>query len=161
MGDAMRKRGETGLTVMLGILADMFRQQNLQAEKAGTEKGEQEEVDLFSLFTDPEGSLKMKRMLAEQFANMDNPAGGLGQTLNNILVVDRNAAALKVLQKELAKGRKKIGIFYGAAHMPDFERHLKDDFDLKRQGEEWLVAWDLKKKARGNGLGELFKRLGQ
>jgi hypothetical protein len=170
MGEAMRKRGEDGLTVMLGVIADMLRQQNLQAERARDKSDQEGELDIFSLFTDPQGSTKMKRMLAEQFAAMESPGAGLGQTLTNILVVDRNEAALKVLQKELAKGRKKIAIFYGAAHMPDFEKHLKDDFDLKRRSEEWLTAWDLTKKSKGNGLddlfkgnglGELLKRLGQ
>jgi hypothetical protein len=51
---------------------------------------------------------------------------------------------MKVLQKELVGGKKKIAIFYGAAHMPDFERRLVEDFGMRRQGEEWLTAWDLR-----------------
>ena len=57
--------------------------------------------------------------------------------------VDRNAAALKVLQKQLAAGKKRIGIFYGAAHLPDLEKHLVEDFGLARGSQQWLTAWDL------------------
>jgi hypothetical protein len=28
--------------------------------------------------------------------------------------------------------------------MPDFDRRLRDDFGLARQGQEWLTAWDLR-----------------
>jgi hypothetical protein len=76
--------------------------------------------------------------------------------LTTILVADRNQAALKVFQKELAKGRKKIGIFYGAAHMPDFEKRLREDYGLKKASEQWLTAWDMS-RSKKSGLEELFK----
>jgi hypothetical protein len=95
-------------------------------------------------------------MLAQQLETTGT-SGGLGPTLNTILVSDRNQAALKVFQKELAKGRKKIGIFYGAAHMPDFEQRLREEFGLRRQSEQWLTAWDL--RGQRSDLGDLFKRL--
>jgi hypothetical protein len=89
---------------------------------------------------------------------MDSPDGGLGKTLTTLLVVDRNKAALQVLKKEIAKGHKKIAIFYGAAHMPDFQKRLADDFGLRRDSEEWLQAWDLRLRTR-NLMG-LLKALG-
>ena len=61
-----------------------------------------------------------------------------------MLIDDRNAAAMQVFQTELAKGTKRIAIFYGAAHMPDFECRLRKDFGLKPKGQQWLTAWDLK-----------------
>ena len=48
-----------------------------------------------------------------------------------------------MLRKELAKGNKKIGIFYGAAHMPDMSRRLQADFGLRPTTEEWVKAWDM------------------
>jgi hypothetical protein len=145
MAEAMRKRGDDGLTLFLSITADMLRQQNLRELKKDKEakKGEEEEFDPLALLNDPEAPKKLKRMLAEQLAQSVAPEGGLGETLDRILVKDRNAAAIKVFQKELASGKKKIAIFYGAAHMPDFERRLREDFGLKRQDEQWLRAWDL------------------
>src|SRR5581483_1503302 len=159
MGQAIRERGDDGLTVFLSVAADLIRQQNLQEMKRrqAPPKAE-EEIDVFSLLLDSNASVKLKRVLAEQFESMESLAGGLGGTLNTILVTDRNKAAMKVFQKELTQGKKKIAIFYGAAHMPDFEKRLQEDFGMKRQSERWLTAWDLKAK-KGSGLSELLKLL--
>jgi hypothetical protein len=155
---AIRKRGDDGLTLLLGITADILRQQNLreqEGEKAPA--GKQENFDLSELL-EPKGALKLKRIIAEQFAGAANGTG-LGRTLDTILISDRNEAAMKVFQKELARGKKKIAIFYGAAHMPDFEKRLRADFGLKRQSERWLTAWDLKKEGKGLGFEDLLKLL--
>ncbi len=151
MAEAIQKRGDDGLTLILGFAADLLRQENLrelQAKQqpkpkapAANAPGSEPDLDIFSLLLDPDGPVKMKRMLAEQLQNLEG--GGLGQTLNNILIADRNEAALKVFQKELAKGKKKIAIFYGAGHMPDFEKRLRLDFGLERKSLQWLEAWDL------------------
>jgi hypothetical protein len=159
MAEAIRSRGDDGLTLFLGIAADMLRQQNLRERERAKNppKEEFEEIDIPSLLLDPDGTVKLKRLLAEQLADL--ATGGLGNTLNTILVTDRNAAAMKVFQRELARGKKKIGIFYGVAHLLDFEKRLREDFGLKRQGERWLTAWDLRPKQTGlEGLFKLFER---
>jgi len=157
MAEAMRKRGDNGVTLFLSVAADLLRQQNLAEIKPPKKGAKADEVpDLLSLLLDPGASVKLKRLLAPQLADMAGGTG-LGPTLNTILVSDRNQAALKILQKELAKGRKKIAIFYGAAHMPDFERRLREHFGLRRQGEQWLTAWDL--RGDRSDAGDLLKRL--
>jgi hypothetical protein len=156
MGEAIRKRGDDGLTLFFSIAADLIREQNLLEMKRREQPAQEDaEIDLLSLLLDPNGAVKLKRMLAQQLAESASGTGGLGKTLSTILVADRNQAALKVFQAELAKGKKKIGIFYGAAHMPDFDKRLREDFGLKRVSEQWLTAWDLKPKKAG--LGDLFK----
>jgi hypothetical protein len=65
-------------------------------------------------------------------------------------VEDRNKACMKVLQQQLAAGKKKIAIFYGAAHMPDFDKRLKEDLDMKRTISEWIDAWSLADDGSGN-----------
>lgn len=142
MQKAMKERGEDGVTLALGVMTDMLRQANLAERKARqkpAKDADAEQVDPLALLTDPQRSLKMKRMMAESFVGEE--AGGLGPTLERMLVKDRNGAAMKVFQKELAKGRKRIAIFYGAAHMPDFERRLMVDFGLKPAKTQWLTAW--------------------
>jgi hypothetical protein len=160
MMETIRNRGDNGFTLALSIAADFLRKYNLEErnpDKASPKKQE-EDLDLLSLLFDPEGSLKLKRLLAEQF-EMAGGDAGLGPTLNTILISDRNQAAMKVFQKELAGGKKKIGIFYGAAHMPDFEKRLRTDFGLTKKEERWLKAWDLSKKPEGSipGLLKLFQ----
>lgn len=146
----MSARGETALTLALGTLADVMRQQNKAAQRAAQDGGaaaamaELEDLSLFDMMGNP---AKMKRVLAQQFAATGSLDEALGGPLNQLLVVDRNGEALKVLQKQIALGKKKIGIFYGAAHLPDFEKRLIEDFGLKpvegTDNPRWITAWDL------------------
>jgi len=59
------------------------------------------------------------------------------------LVVQRNKKALDVLRREIGADHKKLGIFYGAAHLPDMEQRLVTEFQLKRDSQRWLPAWDM------------------
>lgn len=145
MAAAMRKRGDDTLTVMLKVFTEMMQQQNLQMQKAKADgqKRKLPDIDLATILFDPRGSLKIKRFMADQLEQTDE--AGLGATLNTMLIADRNKAAVKVLDEEIKKGRKKIGIFYGAAHMPDFEKRLLAEYGLKRKSVKWVTAWDLTK----------------
>jgi hypothetical protein len=151
MAEAIKNRGDDAMTLFLGIAADVLRQQNLQKNNPAPVP----DIDITSLL-EPDGGLKLKRVMAQQLAEMGE--AGLGQTLNTILIADRNQAALKVMQKELVQGKKKIGIFYGAAHMPDFDKRLRADFGLKRQSDQWLCAWDLTKQKQ-LGIEDVLKLL--
>lgn len=163
MVEAWEKRGESGLTLALGMLADMLRQANLElleephAEDAAHER-ELAELDLLELLLDPDGGSKMKRLMAVELARQVQ-AGQLGRTLDAILIEDRNEAAMRVFLQELAKGKKRIGIFYGAAHMPDFERRLVLELGLRRDRVRWTSAWDLRKPS-GTSLGTVFRMMG-
>lgn len=143
MAELMEKRGETGFTLALSVISDMLRQQQTLMQRPGD--GKTPDVDLFTFLFDPNRSVKLKRAMAVQFESLDE-SGGLGETLGRLLITDRNKAAMKVLEKQLAAGKKRIAIFYGGAHMPDFEKRLLAEFGLKRKSAEWLTAWDLNKK---------------
>jgi hypothetical protein len=144
------------LTLGLSIIADVLRQQNL-LQQQGRSRAGLNLPDLQSLLDDPAMPSKMKRLLARQFEQMDDGNGPLGRTLGSILIDDRNQAAMKVLGKVIAKGKKKLGIFYGAAHMPDFEKRLRDEFDLVAVSTRWLPAWNLELRERN--LEDLLFRL--
>lgn len=143
IADKMAERGDTAVSLALSTLADALRQQNLAARDPKADEATAsslEEIGLADILGNP---LKMKQVLAAQFAQTGSLDQALGGPLNQLLVVDRNAAALNVLQKQIAAGKKRIGIFYGAAHLPDLEKHLIEDFGLARGSQQWLTAWDL------------------
>jgi len=147
MAKAMRERGDDGVTLFLSATADMMRQHNLrelERQKSGRPEAEAEPLDPLALLFDPNRAVKLKRMLAEQFDDLGST--GLGNTLDTLLIKDRNEAAMRVFQTELAKGRKRIAILYGAGHMADFEARLLSDFGLKRDRTEWLSAWNLRER---------------
>ena len=66
---------------------------------------------------------------------------------DSVVITDRNARCLEVLDRELAAGEKKIGIFYGAAHFPDLETGLIER-GFAKAGARWLTAWNVPKPKR-------------
>src|SRR5687768_12285809 len=69
MAEAIEKRGDTPLTLALGIAADLLRQHNLQElkKKANPDAVKQPpDLDPFELFLDPQGPAKLKQAMAEQ-----------------------------------------------------------------------------------------------
>lgn len=142
---AARKRGESGMTLGLSMLAEMLRKQNLAAQKQ--ERTPAEPMDFTDAFFNPG---RLKRQLARQLAEN----GDVGPTLQALLIGDRNKKACEVLTEQIGDGRERIAIFYGAAHMPDFDRRLRTEFGLKRQSQEWLTAWNLR-----DGQGDAGQRL--
>ena len=67
----------------------------------------------------------------------------LGRPKGSTIIAQRNKVALEGLRKQIAAGKKKIAIFYGAAHLPDMQKRLRNDFGLIPRSTRWLVAWDL------------------
>jgi len=93
------------------------------------------------LVSDP--ALSLKRVLADEMMSQLDEAGWIIGGEASAIITDRNEAALQVLRREIAGGKKKIAIFYGAAHMPEFAKSLEKDFQMKKSGIEWVIAWDL------------------
>ncbi|MEO5917651.1 MAG: hypothetical protein ABIS50_25700 [Luteolibacter sp.] len=65
----------------------------------------------------------------------------------SVIISDRNKRCLEVMNTEFAAGHKNLGIFYGAAHFPDMEKHLLE-LGFKRTKQEWLTAWNIPKAAQ-------------
>ena len=63
----------------------------------------------------------------------------------NVIIGDRNARCIEVLEREMAGGKKNIGIFYGAAHFPDMERRLMEK-GFARVSQKWATAWRVAKQ---------------
>src|SRR3989344_1430317 len=143
MQEAMKKRGETPLTLFLSIVLDMLRKQNME-DNAPQEPAEG--FDPFELISDPYGPWKMKVTMANQMADQVNSGSGLGQTIEALLIDDRNEKCMKVLDEQIKAGKRRIAIFYGAAHNPDFETRLQKTYGMKPMKTEWLDAWDLKRR---------------
>ncbi len=89
----------------------------------------------------------LKRVLGRELAEVDFSTaefGGLG--FGSVLIADRNAAAVRVLERELGKKHKKLAIFYGAAHLPEMEKRLLR-LGFTRGAQAWLTAWRIGEKA--------------
>jgi len=134
----MKERGDSALSLALGAITEMMNdpatRQKLSSENSGLSLG-----DISEMMSDP---LKAKRFMARQMGAMGNMEAGLGSKVTQLIVDDRNQAAMKVLDDSVKDGNKRIAIFYGAAHMPDFQERLATR-GFQRKSQSWLTAWDL------------------
>ncbi|MHB1080009.1 MAG: hypothetical protein ACYC67_11425 [Prosthecobacter sp.] len=111
-------------------------------EKRGVNSDAAGMVMLLKILTMKDSSTELKRMIAQEFDSVEDIMAGMETGDGTVLVGERNKVALQVMDKEIAAGKKRIAIFYGAAHLGDMEeRLLKKGF--KRTKVEWLKAWDL------------------
>jgi len=136
------ERGESILGLMFqAILAEQARQaNNPQATVSG--------LQLLMAFFSSDRAHALKFLLGQQMEQMEAMLAGIDRGADgqgSVLVQGRNEHAMRVLDREIKLGKRKLGIFYGAGHMPDFERRL-EALGFKRTHEDWLTAWDIRRQ---------------
>lgn len=96
------------------------------------------------LKSDHDASFKI--MFAYEMTNMDSINDIFGEDSDSAIIGARNERAVEVLRSELDSGAKRLGIFYGVAHMPDIEERLLE-MGLVRINTTWVDAWNLESPA--------------
>ncbi|MCA9143079.1 MAG: hypothetical protein H6821_04835 [Planctomycetaceae bacterium] len=136
--ESMDQRGESMMQMFLRMFGQSIAMQSRDPSRSS------DAALLSALFAKPEERpLRLKRVMAEQFEDMETATSVLDGPEGSTIVTERNKAALRVLKQQLEAGHARIAIFYGAAHLPDMEERLTADFQLKRTGTKWLAAWNL------------------
>ena len=135
---SMKDRGESFFGMFLRAMGYAMAQ---PAGKSGSS-----ETQLLAALFDKNRALALKRVMARQFQDMGGAMAVLNGPKGSTLITERNKVALDVLRARLAAGSKKVAIFYGAGHMADMARRLKDEFQMERKSTRWLTAWDLSSK---------------
>lgn len=145
---SMEQRGESMLSIMTRIFMQGLSQQ-------ATKPGNVDEVKLLAALVSADREHALKVFMAEQFADMEDMMGIFEGSEGSTLVTERNKKAISVLKREMNRGKRRIAIFYGAAHMKDMARQLESEIGLRRAATTWLVAWDLSrgKTPLGNNSG--------
>ena len=87
--------------------------------------------------------VSLKTMLAYRLTDFDSIQDVFGEDASSTIVGARNARAIEVLRRELDAGARRIGIFFGVAHMPDLESRLLDEVGLAYAKTDWVDAWRL------------------
>jgi len=101
----------------------------------------------------------LKRTLAPVLSEAELLITKLEGEDGTILVTERNKVAIEVVREQLGLGKQKLAVFYGAAHMPDFEKRLLG-LGFRKEGVEWLTAWDIRDDPavkKNNIFGELLQ----
>ncbi|MBI4657385.1 MAG: hypothetical protein HY735_00825 [Verrucomicrobia bacterium] len=136
-----QERGESILGLMIRA---MLEEQNQKAISANPYDGIQ---FLFALMS-KDSAYKLKFLLAHQLETMESILSGIDQGSDgqgSVLLSGRNRVAMEVLAKQIRAGKRKLAIFYGAGHMPDFEKRLLQ-LGFQKSNELWVTAWDIRRK---------------
>lgn len=136
---SMEKNGESLLSIMFQMMTE-----GMQKQREKQERGEKPEIefdgDLVKAFRTGQGRHMLRLAFASQMEEIETMAAG-GKD-GGTLLVGRNEKCLTVLAREMAAGKKRIGIYYGAAHLAHMEKRLVEDLGFHKVAHEWLVAWD-------------------
>lgn len=115
----------------------------LQAQKAAA--GERPQPGLAALLRilfSGDSATEMKRLIGREFDSLEPVLAGIEAGGGTTLVGERNRHALEVMAREVQNGRRKLAIFYGAAHLPDLETRLLA-LGFRRERIDYLKAWHL------------------
>ena len=139
------ERGESLLTLLLRSATAQYQRQAAGESKSDPFLG----IKMLAAFFQPDSARSLKFLLAKELQNMEEILAGLGggeDGKGSVILTERNKELMRVLRDRLARGEKKIGVFYGGAHMPDVEQRIFAEIGLKRSGVRWERAWLIEKK---------------
>ena len=106
-------------------------------------------AEIFRAFFGNDGAHSLKWLFARQLDQVELMLSGIDQGLDgkgSVIISERNQVALKVLDQQLRQPQKRrIAIFYGAGHMPDLEKHLRQR-GFRKTKHQWISAWNLQPK---------------
>jgi hypothetical protein len=159
MADRMANRGETKTTLLIDLFAHIIKtigaekqldDSPVPAEREGEESPKSQRLEL-SVLTDPDGIMKIRRIMALNLVDSQLLDSVFPPSIHRLLITDRNDRVMSMLNAERQKGKHRIAIFYGAGHMPDFERRLTNEYGLELVDVNWRSAWDLRNGAVPGG----------
>lgn len=135
---SMKDRGETFLSLFIRLMMDaMAAQSNAGGKRAPSD------IELLVALMAKDRALRLKRVMADQFENLESQLSSLNGPQGSTLITERNKKALEVLRQQLDAGKTRVGIFYGAGHLSDMEERLVQDFGLRKVHQQWLTAWQI------------------
>lgn len=131
------RRGESFASIMLNSMLEA-----LSNPSAGLNDPEQPQT-MMQLLARPDGERQFKLLIARQLGDLEASAMGLKGLNGTVILTERNKTVITALKDALTDGKKKIAIFYGAAHMPDLAEQI-EAMGFKPVETTWYQAWDVK-----------------
>lgn len=136
-GEDMKKRKD-------GFIGMFARMMGAGMAVQASKKGQQQQAEMMAAMVSKD-PIRLRRVMADQFESMEGQMAGLAdKDGKSTLVTERNRKAFEVLQSELEGGKRKLAVFYGAAHLNDMHDRLLKDFQAKPISTDWVDAWPLR-----------------
>ena len=134
--ESMSRNDESFLKMAFKAIGQGLVQQNTSRKTT--------DIDILQAMFSENREREIRRVMAEQMSDVESGMvifqGKDGSTIIN----HRNRKALEVMVEQIAAGKKHIGIFYGAGHLPDMQKLLRQEHSMTRGGQFWMKAWNLK-----------------
>lgn len=135
-----RKMAERNEDILTYLMRALQASKSTTPASLGISEQELAQVDFMALLSG-QAKPKDQQIMRKVFASALSSSGGLMAGMeDSALVAERNIRALQVLNTELSGSKKKVAIFYGAAHMPDFARRLRKA-GWSVVDTDWIRAW--------------------
>lgn len=134
----MEKRDESVLKMYFRMVGQSIAEQTKM-----TRKGESAEFDMMKALFSKDRPRRLKISMASQLTQLEGLLTSFGGEKGTTLIHERNRTALDVLAEQIAAGQRSLGVFYGAGHLTDMDKRLRERFGLRQTGKEWVLAWDL------------------
>lgn len=126
----------------LGLWLKAVRAQSDLAEAAPGGKQQPGLAKILEWMMKDDGADELKRMVGREFDSVEALMAGVEGDGGTVIIGERNRVVVEAVQEEMAQGRKRIAVFYGAAHLPDLERRL-GEIGFEATGSEWMKAWEI------------------
>ncbi|HZL35237.1 MAG TPA: TraB/GumN family protein [Tepidisphaeraceae bacterium] len=155
------ERGETFQALLLKQLMKAFTKgDDAKGNAANAQENPEQILDTaIEMLTRPDMERQIKLAVAKQLDKIDDSAMGLDGPNGSVILTERNKVALKVLEQTIERGKKKIAVFYGAAHLPDMSARLKK-MGFTPVAVKWNTAWDLAiRPDQPSGVEKMLKEL--
>ena len=138
----MEERGENIFTIVQNAMRN-----SAANSEVGTTSATPTPFDLAPLLAalaSPDSASALKLVVADQFDKTDLLLDSAEAGEGTVILTERNKHVMKVIGEQIAAGNSKLGVFYGAAHLPDLERRLREA-GYQKKASEWVTAWDIPK----------------
>jgi hypothetical protein len=134
--ETMKRRKESFLGMFFRLMG------RAMAEQSEGPVGSTDWKILAAMFA-PDRAHRLKLIMAEEFSDMEGEMSIFEGPEGSTIITERNKKALRVLREKLAKGHRKLAIFYGAGHLPDLQQRLEHEFGMRPTKTIWLTDWSL------------------
>ncbi len=116
-----------------------------------------DESDLVLAMFSRDREMKMRRAMAKQLSGADLAMVAFEGKDGSTIIEHRNGKCFEILEREIKAGKQKVGVFYGAGHLPDMEKRLLEMGFSKTGQPLWYVAWPLRREAMPTVVPESVK----
>lgn len=139
-----KARGESFFTIV-----QRAARAQLESEDGQPMSGQIDPWQLMKALFSKDRSDRLKLIIAEQFTQSDQLFAAIEGEEGSVIISERNARVIEVMQEEQAKGKRNLAVFYGAGHLLDLDQRLIG-LGFKRGAHEWLTAWNISKPQKAS-----------